>query len=312
MPVKVLLLPVVLAASCWAAAPPIGIVTASGHFTVDDAEVWGNTTLFDGGSVETDAASSAVTLRNGVKIQFASASSARVRANQLTLRKGIGQVSASENYEVNAGGLSIRSAEGTARMRVGWAADGRIEVASLVGRTRVATERGLLLASIPAGRSMFFAFQAGGAASVTRAGCVLYRDGKYFMQDQNTQEVIELAGGDLGGNVGNRMNVTGTVSSARPALSIATSMMNVNSATTLGTGGCLSVAAALNAQTEVPRPVAAPTPAAGTPTSAPSPAPVAAKTGLSTGAKVGIAVAVVGGGAGAGIALAGGKKSTSP
>ena len=316
---KTLVLPVVMAAGCFAAPPPIGIVTASGHFTVDRSEVWGNTTLFDGGNVETGSASSEAILRNGVKIQLAAASRASVRENRLTLLQGTGQIAAPENYEVNAGGLSIRSASGVGRMRVGWSTDGRIEVAALSGNTRVATRAGVLLASIATGKSMQFALpQAAGAGTVTRVGCLLYKDNRFFMQDQDTQEIVELAGTNLGANAGNRVNVTGVVSSARPVLTIASSVLNVTSLTLRATGGCLSVAVVLGAQTDVqgvpdtpqaPPAAVAPPPAGG---STPAPVATGGGGGMSTGAKVAIAAVAIGGGAGAAIALAGGKKSTSP
>ena len=299
------------AAGCFAAAPPIGIVTASGHFTLDRSEVWGNTTLFDGGSVETGSASSQAILRNGVKIQLGSGSSATVRENSLTLLKGIGQVAAPEAYQVNAGGLSIRSAQGPGRLRVGWYADGRIEVATLAGAARVANGSGAILASIPAGRSVAFAPQAGGVSAVTRSGCLLYKDGRFLIQDQNTEEVAELTGINLAANVGNRVSVTGTASSARPVLTIATSVLNATAVSLQGAGGCLSVAATLAAQTSVPG-GAAPPPNAPAP-NAPAPPPArTASRGMSTGAKVAIVGVVAGGGAGAAIALAGNKKSTSP
>src|SRR5258708_2321594 len=185
---KTLVLPVLAAASCFAAAPPIGIITASGHFTLDRSEVWGNTTLFDGGNVETGSASSQAILRNGVKIQLGASSSASVRENRLILTKGVGQVAASENYEVDAGGLSIRSASGPGRVRVGWSLDGRnINVNALDGGSRVANGAGVILACIPAGRSMSFALQAAAVGTVTRAGCLLYKDGHFLIQDQDTQ-----------------------------------------------------------------------------------------------------------------------------
>jgi hypothetical protein len=311
---KALVLPVLMAASGFAAAPPIGIVTASGHFTLDRSEVWGNATLFDGGNLETGSASSQAILRNGVKIQLGSASSARVSENRLTLTKGTGQVAAPGNYEVNAGGLSIRSASGTSRLRVGWSPDGRIEVAALAGGARVANGTGVTLASIPAGGSMRFAMQAAAAGAGTRGGCLMYKDGRDLLQDQNTQEVVELTGNNLALNVGNRVSVTGTASTARPVLTIATSVLNATTVTSQGAGGCLSVAAVLGAQTDVsgaPPAASAPTAPAAGPTSAPA-ARGASGAGMSTGAKVAIVAVVAGGGAGAAIALAGGKKSTSP
>lgn len=288
----------------------IGVVTASGHFILDRSEVWGNATLFDGGKIETGAASSEAALRNGVRIQLASASSATVGESQLTLTKGTGQVSATKDYQVSTGDLAIRSARGESRIRVAWLAGGAVEVTALSGAARVASRTGLVLASIPAGRRMDFAMQAG-AGVVTRTGCLLSKDGRFLLQDQNTQEILEIRGNDLAAQIGNRVAITGTVSAIRPALAIASGMLNATTVTLQQTGGCLSAAAALDAQTEVTNAAAIPTP--NQPAAAPAKAPVSTpKAGMSTGAKVAIVAVVAGGGAGAAIALAGKKKSTSP
>jgi hypothetical protein len=298
------------AASGVVKAPTIGVVTASGHFILDRSEVWGNATLFDGGKIETSSASSEATLRNGVKIQLASASSATVGESQLTLTKGAGQVAATEDYQVTAGGLAIRSASGASRVRVAWLAGGAVEVTALSGAARVTSRTGLVLASIPAGRRMDFAMQAA-AGVVTRTGCLLSKDGRFLIQDQNTQEVLEIRGDNLAAQVGNRVTVTGTASALRPALAIAGSILNASTVTLQETGGCLSVAAALDAQTEPTNAAAATTP--NEPAAAPAKAPVTPpKTGMSTGAKVAIIAVIGGGGAGAAIALAGKKSSTSP
>jgi hypothetical protein len=144
---------------------------------------------------------------------------------------------------------------------------------------------------------------------ITRTGCLLSKDGRYLIQDENTQEVVEVRGNDLASNVGNRVNATGTASALRPALSIATSLLNVTQVTLKQSGGCLSIAAALDAQTEPANAAAANQPAAAPANTPPASTP---KTGMSTGAKVAIVAVVAGGGAGAAIALAGKKTSTSP
>lgn len=286
------------------------MVTASGHFILDRSEVWGNATVFDGGKIETGAASSEAALRSGVRIQLASGSSATIGENQLTLTKGTGQVAASEDYQVAAGGLAIRSASGASRVRVAWLAGGAVEVTALSGAARVANRTGLVLASIPAGRHMNFAMQAA-TGVVTRTGCLLSKDGRFLIQDQNTQEVLEVRGDNLATQVGNRVTVTGIASALRPALAVATGMVNASRVTLQETGGCLSVAAALDAQTEPTNATAGSPPSQ--PAAAPAKAPVSTpKTGMSAGAKVAIVAVVAGGGAGAAIALAGKKKSTSP
>jgi hypothetical protein len=248
------------------AAPAIGIVTASGHFSVEGSQVWGNATLFDGATVETSAASSELALRNGVKVQLGAGSRARIWQNRLVLEKGAAQLAAPGSFEV-----------------------------------RVLNNANLIRAPFRGGA----AFQAG-QGQVVHAGCMVYKDGRFLLQDQDSQEVIELSGSDLAANVGNRVEARGAASSARPGVAPATSVMNIVSVAPQSQGGCLSVAAALNARTDVP--AAGP---AGANAPAPSSPTPATHTGLSKGAKIGIAAAAVGGGAGAALALKGGKSSTS-
>jgi hypothetical protein len=284
------------------ATPAIGIVTASGQFLVEKSAVWGNSTLFEGATIQTDQSSSDLSLRNGVRVQLGAKSKARVFENRLALEKGTGQVNSAAPYEVDAAGLKI-SGE---RVRVSLA--DRVEVVAYASPARVMSGSGTLLATIPAGRAMNFAMQAGSTAAVTRTGCLLYKDGHFILQDENTQEVAEVTGGNLAQNVGNRVEATGTATGARPALSVATMVMAVSSVSTKSQGGCLSVASALDAKTEAPAAGSPSTPAS----TAAKTAPAAKSGGMSTGAKIAIVAAIGGGGAGAALALAGKKSSTSP
>ncbi|MEQ1947143.1 MAG: hypothetical protein ABL995_08130 [Bryobacteraceae bacterium] len=315
------------AAGAVAAPPAIGLVTASGHFTLDHSRVWGNATLFEGGTIDTADASSEAALRNGVRVQLGSASSASLSEHRLQLWKGVGQIAAPESFEpewfeVDAAGFAIRSTGNAGRVRVGLV-DGKVDVTMLAGVAKVVNVgTGETLASLAAGQRRTFALQVGGG-TVTRTGCLVFKENRYLIQDQDTQEVNEITGNNLAANVGNRVAATGSIlGNARPGVAPATAVLNASSIVLQQQGGCLSAAAALNAQTTPGTQAAAPqqaaarsaqptpsTPAASKPA---APAATASKGGLSTGAKVGIGVAVVGGGAGAAIALSGGKKSTSP
>lgn len=256
------------------AAPAIGIVTASGHFSVEGSQVWGNATLFDGATIETGSASSELSLRNGVKVQLGAGSRAQIWQNRLVLEKGIAQLAAPASFDA-----------------------------------RVWQQAKLIRASFQTPLKRNVAFQAAQGQTV-HSGCMVYKNGHFLVQDQNTQEVVEISGRDLAANIGNRVEVRGAALST-PAAAPATSAMNVTSVALLAQGGCLSVAAALDATTEVPANAGAPVAAsAKPPVSTPSPTP-AAHTGMSTGAKVGIIAAIGGGGAGAALALKGSKKSTS-
>ncbi|HTB16313.1 MAG TPA: hypothetical protein VK752_32320 [Bryobacteraceae bacterium] len=300
MILKTFFLAVLISALALASAPAIGIVTASGHFTLDRSQVWGNATVFEGSVIETGSASSEIALRSGAKLQLAKDSRARILSDRAVIEKGIGQISAPESFEVNVANLRIHS---TGRLRI--TLNDGVQIASLFGSARVASPSGMLLASIPAGRAMNFSPQAANGV-VTRTGCLMYKDNHYIMQDENTQEVVELSGGqNLNSQLGNRVEITGTASTAKPAVSIATLVVSMITVTPKSSGGCLSVATNLGAQTDVANAPTSPTES----TTAP-----AAKTGggLSTGAKVAIIVVIAGGGAGAAIALAGKKGSTSP
>jgi hypothetical protein len=255
------------------AAPAIGIVTASGHFSVEGSQVWGNATLFDGATIETSSASSEMALRNGVKVQLGAESRAQIWQNRLVLEKGAAQLAAPGSFEVS-----------------------------------ILNHANLIRAPFKAPFKGGVAMQAAQGQTV-HAGCMVYKDGRFLLQDQTTQEVIELTGPDLATNVGNRVEARGAASSTRPSVAPATSVMNIASIAPQSQGGCLSVAAALNARTDVPA-GGAPTSAGASPTAPSSPSPVAHK-GMSTGAKIAIVAVIGGGGAGAALALAGGKKSTS-
>ena len=89
------------------ATPAIGIVTAAGHFMIEKSQVWGNSSLFDGSTIQTDQASSDLALRNGVKVQLGAKSRAQIFEKRLALEKGTGQVNAASAYEVDAAGLKI-------------------------------------------------------------------------------------------------------------------------------------------------------------------------------------------------------------
>jgi hypothetical protein len=296
--VRCFILLVSVAAMSFAASPAIGVVTASGHFTLQRSEIWGNATLFDGVVLETRDASSEISLTGGSRAFLGAHSRAQVWRDHMVLERGVGQ--ATQGYRIDAGGVRA-SGDTLWRVAIG---DGRlVRVTSLAGRVRVTNAAGVMMAGLSLGKSLTFSQQTEGAA-VTRSGCLLYKNGRYLLQDENTDEVVELTGETLRPHVGNRVEISGVAANVKPLLPQATSVLRVNSVKQKAQGGCLSVAAQLDAQTTV-----------GTPpgqTTIPPPTPEKTGGGMSTGAKVGIAVAAAGGGAGAAIALSQGKKSTSP
>jgi hypothetical protein len=88
--------------------------------------------------------------------------------------------------------------------------------------------------------------------SVTHSGCMLYKDTHFILHDDATNEVIQLNGFDLNLNVGNSVQISGIATTVKPAVAIATGVMNVTSVSPRSAGGCLAIAQQLNAQTQSP------------------------------------------------------------
>jgi hypothetical protein len=290
----------------------IGVITARGHFTLEGSEIYGNSTLFEGAKIETRNTSSELSLSNGVKVQLAANTAARIWSNRLELDHGAGQVTSNAAFTVSSGPMRVEGARYLVH------ADSNIEVAALTGSARVLNAKGGLIATVPAGRNMSFAMQQ----SVTREGCLVYKNNGFLLQSDEPNEVVQVTGEGLTANVGNRVIVSGPLTPTGATIAPATSVLNATAITMRTRGGCLTAAASLGASTTVTTaaaPGAATAPAtapATTPAPAKSaPAPTATKTGLSTGAKTAIIVGAAGGGAAAAaIALSSGndKKSTSP
>jgi hypothetical protein len=251
MLLKTIFVSAAFAASATAAQPVVGLVTASGHSTLNHSQVWGNATVFDGSKIDTTDASSEATLNNGVRMQLGSASRANVSEKRLELWKGVGQASTPESFKIDAAAFAIRSSGNTGRVRVGLV-DGKVDVTTIAGLANVInTANGETVASIAAGQRRSFAMQVGGG-TVSHSGCLLYKDNHYILQDQSTQEVFEIKGNGLGSNMSNQVAITGTVvAGARSAVAPANSIINASSVVLQQQGGCLSVAAALGAYAEV-------------------------------------------------------------
>jgi hypothetical protein len=90
------------------------------------------------------------------------------------------------------------------------------------------------------------------AAPAIRSGCLLYKDSQFIILDEDSRQVVELHGLDLDLNLGNRVEVSGTIANIKPTVFLATVYMNVSTVSPKAQGGCLTVASALDARTGMP------------------------------------------------------------
>lgn len=80
------------------ASNPIGMAFSGGTFRVDDSRVQGNTTLFDGTTIETESVISELQLKTGVHVELGAETRATVYQRKLVL--DYGQIESAPAYDV--------------------------------------------------------------------------------------------------------------------------------------------------------------------------------------------------------------------
>ena len=282
------------------AAQSIGVAVATGSFNVDNAEVYGNTTLFDGSMVRTGASSSRLQLSNGTRVDLGADSRARVFEKRATLEQGQGDVESS-SYSMEARTLRISPAGGKSIARVKLEGEKQVLVAAVKGRVRVLNEAGLVVANMQAGGTLLFTPQAAQAGTFQMSGCLVEtRDGKFLLVDPN--QTVELRGDGLASEINNQVEVSGTAFRSATPTPPAAQVVQVENLKRVSEGGCdESIAKLEQAGVKVLK--------AGQ--SAVAKVAEKGKSGSHAGIYAGVAVAVAGG-IGAAVALGGKKKSTSP
>jgi hypothetical protein len=224
----------------------IGTVLAKGTFQLDSATVKGNATLFEGATVETRAVGSTVELGSGVRFLLASDSRGKIFGDHLILEKGQSQLEKGAAYRLEARGLSIHPETAASTARVSIAAGSRVQVAALTGSFRVRNSRGLLVASIATGTALEFDPQAAAQAASKLSGCLQKKAGRYVLTDEITNVTVELAGDGLEKEVGNRVEISGSLDPTATPSPEASQVIRVNAVRRMSKG-CPSKAGAAGA-----------------------------------------------------------------
>jgi hypothetical protein len=229
------LLSVCAVSASFAATPGIGLVIANGSFQVDHSTVWGSATLFEGNTIETNVSSSQLKLANGVSLRLAAETRARVYQTRLVLEKGIGQLE-STKYHIEAASLRIEADKPGGTVRVQLTGPKRVVVAARDGGVRVSNGEGVLIARLDSGREMTFEPQASDPALTKVSGILAIKDGKFIVVDRTTNVTMQLEGTGLEAEVGNLVEITGTVDPAAPTVAGASQLINVTSVKRLTKG----------------------------------------------------------------------------
>ncbi len=274
-----------------AAGPNLGVATAEGAFTVNNATVRGNATITEGASIETTMSPSRLSMTTGARFRLDANSRARVFTDRVVLEKGSGELTATKTYAIEARSLRITPDAPNSKARVALRDEKVVQVASSSGRFRVHNAAGILVSNLDPGLALEFEPQVTGpGAPSSFVGCVLRKDSKFIIYDQTTRMIVELRGSGFEKEVGNRVQANGTARAA--GAQATTQTLDVTSVVRIEQGGCADIAREIGADLAGQTAAAQPG----------GPASPGAKTGgMSAGTKVAIAAVVGGGGAAAAV-----------
>jgi ferric-dicitrate binding protein FerR (iron transport regulator) len=142
----------------FAASLAIGVATALGTLSVNNASTMGNVDVFDGTQLRTTIAPGDVHLENGVDLRLATRSAGTVFGDHMVLREGAVRVANFASYPVQVQDLQVQAdVPGTTAIVRTTART--IEVASIGGTVKV-TDGGAMLTRVAAGTKMSFQTQA--------------------------------------------------------------------------------------------------------------------------------------------------------
>jgi hypothetical protein len=193
-----------------AASPSIGFVKSSGEFHVDGSAVRGNSTIFEGAVVETNAARSVIQLANA-QITLSPDSRVRVYHDRTVLEKGSGSVRDGASHIIEAATLRIAPSARDSVVQIDLTSLSHVTVGARGGPAQVRNSSGVLTASLLPGMALAFNPQAASTAAVKVTGIIEARDGAYLLTDETTKVTVQLLEGpDVIKYAGKKVEVTGS------------------------------------------------------------------------------------------------------
>ena len=184
--------------SAFAATPAIGVASAFGSFSVNSAQVNGNSNIYDGSQISTGKTASQIFLQGGPSVMLATNTGATIYNDHLNLSQGAVRVDNMTKYDVNALGYRVSADEPNSQAAIRLN-EGAVEVASMSGVVTVFDSNGAMLTRIGAGTASSFKpgqTGASGGSSSSSGGAVGAISGSNFLL--YTAIVGGLAGIGLG------------------------------------------------------------------------------------------------------------------
>jgi hypothetical protein len=164
-----------------AASPSIGTVTTRGDTRIDNYEVKGSGTLFDGSVIETDGSQADLRLaNNGAVVTLYGSSRGTIYTDHFMLERGIIKLSSSHSFNVQADNLVVVPA-GDSSGIVTVEDNNSVAVEAEKGTLEVRNAAGTRVAQVHPGSPLAFAWSGKLSSGITATGAVPSRNNHHVL-----------------------------------------------------------------------------------------------------------------------------------
>jgi hypothetical protein len=200
-----------------ASTPTIGAGRSPGSFNLDGSAIRGNSTIFEGSTIES-AASRVVIQLHSTEVTLSPQSRVTVFRDHSVLQSGALLLKDSGAYLVDAAGLRINS-RGNSYVQVQINGPSQVLVGARRGMAEVHSAAGVQVATLHAGMALNLTPQAAETESnMSVTGCVERQGERYLVTDETSQVTVELQGPDVASYAGRRVAITGSRLTGTPNL----------------------------------------------------------------------------------------------
>jgi len=198
-----------LLAAASTSTPTIGSSRSPGSFSLDGAYVRGNSTVFDGSTIESVTARVVIQVHS-TEMTLSPQSRMTVYRDHTVLQSGALLLRDSGSYSVNAAGLRING-KANSYVQVQMNGPSQVLVGARQGGAEVHTAAGTQVATLFTGMALNLSPQAAEAESTMNiTGCVSRQGDKYIVTDETSRVTVELQGPGLDSYAGHRVAITGS------------------------------------------------------------------------------------------------------
>jgi len=206
-------------------SPSIGSATARGELRIDNQEVQGSGTLFDGSIVETGtsfASTADLRLANNVAVTLLRDSRGTLYSDHLMLQRGTAQLDSADSFRIQANDMVVVPKEGHSSGIVSIDPANSVTVETKNGTLEIRNSSGASVALVRPGHPLTFSSVAGKSpAEFSATGTVSSENGHYYLNSAETCMKYEVKGDNLQSYNGTSVVASGVLEAAKPTDGVA-------------------------------------------------------------------------------------------